>query len=110
MEGENRYGFHDAPNETFGAMLKTLDSVAEMIKKDEPSLTEDQVTLRVMYVQMYALSEFLIRFGMTGADLPNSMLYGVAQGVVETVHWIGGKESISTGAEALERIANGEDL
>lgn len=101
--------FQNAPA-NFGMMIETLDKVSEMIKKDEPTLTEDQVTIRTMYVQLYAMSEFLIRFGMTGLDLPNSMLYGVAQGVVETVHWVGAKETVSTGAAALERLANGEEI
>lgn len=107
MDNENK--FVGGP-EGFGTMIETLDKVSEMIRKDAPELTEDQNTLRVLYVQLYAMSEFLIRFGMTGLDLPNGMLYGVAQGVVETVHWVGAKESISTGAEALERIANGEEV
>lgn len=107
MDEKNKY---IGGPEGFGAMMQTLDTVSEMIQKDEPTLTEDQNTLRVIYVQLYALSEFLIRFGMTGLPLPNEMLYGIAQGIVETVHWVGTKESISTGAEKLERIANGEEV
>lgn len=89
-------------------LLGTLDIVAAEMAKDMPHLSEAEIALATVRLNLTVAGTMLARIGITGEGLSNDAMYGFCTGLVETCEWIVAKEEAWASASEIEDFANGE--
>lgn len=75
-------------------LLTTLDRIADDMSKDFPDMSEAEVALAVIRLNLTVLVTTLTQLGMNGEDLSNEALYGICMGLVDTCQWMLAKELV----------------
>lgn len=84
-------------------LLTVLDMVADGLAKDRPDLSEAEVALSTIRLNLTVLAQTLAEIGVTGEGLSNDALYGICNGIVDTCAWIIAKEMVD---ETMPEIEN----
>lgn len=76
-------------------LLSVLDAVAAGLTEDQPEMSEAEVVVATVRLNLTVLCQTLAQIGVTGDGLDNEQLYGITSGLVETVQWMAGKEMLA---------------
>lgn len=88
-------------------LLTVLDAVAAGLSEDQPQLSEAEVALATIRLNLTVLCQTLAGIGMTGDGLDNEQLYGITTGLVETVQWLVSKELLTETLNDIDKEFEG---
>jgi hypothetical protein len=91
-------------------LLGTLDYVAAEMSKELPDLSEAEIVVATIRLNLTALAQTLAEIGVMGSGLSNESLYGITQGIIESCEWMISKEAAWEGMSTIEAAANGEEI
>lgn len=69
-----------------------LDAIVEDVLKEYPEKNDFEASFLALRMNLTVLVQSLAKIGMEGQGLDSTQLYGMCQGLCQTVEWMAAKE------------------